>query len=242
MTRILLCDDDRGDLSAIAGMVEAYYDGVAAASCVVTCFHDPIAALGYVEDGNAVDIAILDIIMPEMSGIELAARMRELDFSGYLVFLSTINDYAAQSYAVNAYSYIVKPPEKKAVFELLSGVEKARQAMDRGGFPLTRRSGVRFIQFSELMYAEVTDHRLHFHLIDGEVVSIYASLREFSEILLREPRMLQPHKSFIVNMDYVRACENRAIFMRDGARISVPRGFSEMRAKYLEWMFGQTGW
>jgi DNA-binding LytR/AlgR family response regulator len=168
--------------------------------------------------------------------------MRELGFGGYLIFLTYSNDFAAQSYSVKAFSYILKPADGKKVCELLDAIEKTRRANDRNGFSLTRKSGARFVLFTELLYAEVMDHHLHFHLIDGEVICIYAALRDYSDLLLSQPQMIKPHKSFIVNLDYARACENSAIFMRDGTRISVPKDFETIKEQWLECLFGRKDW
>jgi DNA-binding LytR/AlgR family response regulator len=244
MTRILICDDNSDDLSEIAKITEDFYKGanVPAASCSVLKFSDPLKALEYVEDGNTIDIAILDILMPKMNGMELAANIRSLGFSGFLIFLTSTNDFAAQSYSVKAFSYILKPAERQEVSDILEIIEKARLVEDRNGFPLTRRSGVRFVLYTELCYIEVINHQLHFHLIDGEIISIYATLKEYSELLLGQPQMCRPQKSFIINLDYARNFEKSAIFMRDGMRISVPKDFETLKEKWLERMFGRKGW
>jgi DNA-binding LytR/AlgR family response regulator len=246
MTRILICDDNSDDLDELYKFTEDFYNGADSNAPLTPCsilrFTDPQKALDYIEDGNKIDIAILDVIMPGMNGMELASGMRNFGFGGYLIFLTSSNDFAAQSYSVKAFSYILKPAEKEAVTQLLSIIEKLRQANDRNGFPLTSRGGVRFVLYTELMYIEVINHKLFFHLIDGEVVSIYATLKEYSEMMLRESQMCRPQKSFIINMDYVHSFENSAIFMRDGKRISVPKDFENLKEKWLERMFGQEGW
>ncbi|MDR0948757.1 MAG: LytTR family DNA-binding domain-containing protein [Lachnospiraceae bacterium] len=242
MTRILICDDNSDDLEHLYQITADYYNEAdqhtSVASFSILKFNDPRKALDYIEDGNKIDIAILDVIMPGMNGMELAAGMRTLGFDGYLLFLTSSNDFAAQSYSVKAFSYILKPAKKEAVNELLALIEKTRQANDRNGFPLTRRSGVRFVLYTELMYIEAMNHQLHFHLIDGDTNRISATLREFSEMLLALPQMCRPQKSFLINLDYARSFENSAMIMRDGTRISVPKDFEHLKEKWLERMFG----
>jgi DNA-binding LytR/AlgR family response regulator len=246
MTKILICDDNSADLDELYKITEDFYNGsdknAPVASYSVLKFTDPRRALEYIEDGNKIDIAILDVIMPGMNGMELASGMRALGFGGYLIFLTSTNDFAAQSYSVKAFSYILKPAGKEAVSELLTMIEKMRQANDHNGFSLKRRSGVRFVLYTELMYIEAMNHQLLFHFIDGETTIIYATLREYSEVLLAQPQMCRPQKSFIINLDYARSFENSAILMRDGVRISVPKDFETLKEKWLERMFGCKNW
>jgi DNA-binding LytR/AlgR family response regulator len=241
MTKLLICDDNSNDLDELQKIIENFYNENATPYSVIR-FSDTQKVLGFVEDGNKVDIAILDVIMPEKNGMELAAEMRNLGFDGFLVFLTSSNDFAAQSYSVKAYSYILKPARKEAVNKILSNIEKLRQENDRNGFTLTRRSGVRFVLYTELMFVEVINHQLLFHLADGEVISIYATLKEYSEMLLSQPQNCRPQKSFIVNLDFVRYFENSAIFMRDETRISVPKDFENLKERWLERMFGHRNW
>jgi DNA-binding LytR/AlgR family response regulator len=242
MTRILICDDNSDDLREVYSITEEFYSNadksLPVAPCSILKFNDPEKALEYIEDGNKIDIAVLDVLMPRMNGMELAMEMRKLGFSGYLIFLTSSNDFAAQSYSVKAFSYILKPAKKREVSELLEIIEKMRQAEDRNGFPLSRKSGIRFVLFTELMYIEAMNHQLQFHLIDGEIINTYATLKEYSQLLSDKPQMCKPQKSFIVNLDYVRNFENSAIFMRDGTRISVPKDFESYKEQWLERMFG----
>jgi DNA-binding LytR/AlgR family response regulator len=241
MTRILICDDNNDDLDELQKIIEDFYNEASLPYSVLR-FSDPRQALDYIEDGNKVDIAVLDVIMPEKNGMELAAGMRDLGFDGFFVFLTSSNDFAAQSYSVKAFSYILKPARMQAVNEVLSNIEKLRLENDRNGFPLTRRSGVRFVLYTEFMFVEVINHQLLFHLANGEVISIYGSLKEYSELLLSQPQNCRPQKSFIVNLDFVRYFENSAIFMRDKTRISVPKEFENLKERWLERMFGHRNW
>lgn len=159
MTHIIVCDDSREDLALISTIIKSFYDGtsdrLAAVPYLLSCFSDPAEVLAYAEDGNKIDVAILDIMMPDINGVELASGLRDMGFEGYLIFLTTFNDFAAQSYAVKAFSYMLKSAKEEEFFDLLQNIENMRRATDRNGFILTCRNETRLILFSELMYAEV---------------------------------------------------------------------------------------
>ena len=59
--------------------------------------------------GHAVDIAILDINMPEIDGITLAARIKQISPQTAILFLTAYKEYAFDAYAVHPMGYLLKP-------------------------------------------------------------------------------------------------------------------------------------
>lgn len=73
------------------------------------------------------DIVFLDIEMPGLNGIEVAAQMQEKDMP-YLVFATAYNEHAIKAFELNAIDYLLKPFNEE---RLASTLEKIRENMDR---------------------------------------------------------------------------------------------------------------
>lgn len=75
------------------------------------------------------DIALLDISMPGVNGLDAARQIRELDPRGIIVFLTAFDefDYAKQAIAVQALEYLLKPVEDT---ELVTVIEEAIRILD----------------------------------------------------------------------------------------------------------------
>lgn len=71
-------------------------------------FTDPQQALDYLRDHPA-GLALLDINMPKIDGITLAARIKEMYPSMIVLFLTAYREYALDAYAVHAAGYLLKP-------------------------------------------------------------------------------------------------------------------------------------
>lgn len=71
-------------------------------------FTEAQAALDWLRD-HAADIAILDINMPGMDGITLAARIKELYPKTAILFLTAYREYALDAYSVHPDGYLLKP-------------------------------------------------------------------------------------------------------------------------------------
>lgn len=113
---ILLVDDDRLVLTTLSsGLVSEGYRVVAAES--VTEAEDLLAS------GMRPDLAIVDVIMPERSGLELARRLRDLDHIPFLLLTATADPKVVdEARTGGALTYIVKPID---VFQLVPAIEAA---------------------------------------------------------------------------------------------------------------------
>lgn len=80
------------------------------------CFTNAKEALGYFDEHN-VDIAILDIVMPQMTGIKLAALIKEKSPQTAIIFLTTFPQYAMDAFTVHATGYMLKPLDEKRLLE-----------------------------------------------------------------------------------------------------------------------------
>jgi DNA-binding NtrC family response regulator len=89
--------------------VESYFDGASALSAY---------------EKSTPDIIFLDIIMPDMNGIELARKIRAIDPTQIVIIISASNDMdkISESIEVGVNSFIQKPMDTKKIIELLNNV------------------------------------------------------------------------------------------------------------------------
>ena len=66
------------------------------------------------------DVAILDIEMPEMSGIELAGKLREIRSDIMIVFITAYDEYIHDANEINGDHYIVKPYTKETLNNVMA--------------------------------------------------------------------------------------------------------------------------
>ena len=88
-------------------------------------FSYPDEALAWLGNHSA-DIALLDIDMPSMSGIELAAKIKALRPEVAVIFLTGYSQYALDAFNVHASGYLLKPITKERLAEEIAYVASVR--------------------------------------------------------------------------------------------------------------------
>ena len=72
-------------------------------------FSNPLQAMEYIRSNNDIDVAFLDISLPEISGIEIAKSLKENDPTINIVFVTAFAEYALDAHALHASGYLTKP-------------------------------------------------------------------------------------------------------------------------------------
>ena len=139
---------------------------------------------------------------------------------------------------VGAYYYQLKPIWKDSFFHLTDAVLAECRKHTQHSLILRCKSGVTRITLDSLEYCEVQGRTLVFHLLDGTVIESSGSMDELARQLADYPGFLRPHRSYLVNMEYVQNITAKSITMESLAEVPLPHGrFTAVRDQYLEYSF-----
>lgn len=86
---------------------------------LVGAFTNPLEALEYAKS-HPVDFALLDIEMPQMNGIELAKRLREIKGDMIIIFVSGYSDYVLEALKMKSDYYVLKPYSREDILDALT--------------------------------------------------------------------------------------------------------------------------
>lgn len=101
--KIIIVDDNKKDLDAANKFCKKVMP-----DSEIICFDDPLSALAKARE-TEIDIALLDIIMPDLNGIELGKYLKELNPFINLIYISESTDYAFEAMKLHASGYMQKP-------------------------------------------------------------------------------------------------------------------------------------
>ena len=165
------------------------------------------------------ELGLFDIVLPEMSGMDLAHKVREEDGNMAIIFLTNLAKYAIEGYSVNASGYILKPIN---YFNLALSLKRALAfALAHGEEhgPIMKAAG-RSFALRSVYYCEVRDHTMVFHL-KKEEVSCRGALSEIEK--LGNGRFSKTHASFLVNLSEVSMVSANEITLSNGEKVPLSR-------------------
>lgn len=201
-------------------------------------FHSPLDLIAEIERGIRFDILFLDVLMPGENGIDVATEIRNYDKNAKIIFLTSSAEFAVQSYTVNAFYYQLKPICEESFFRLMDAVLSQCKKEQASSLILHCKNGITRINPTQLEYCEVIHRTLFIHLTSGKVLECSGSLNELAGQLVPYGSFLRPHRSYLVNLEYIQNLSYHAITMSCLAEIPIPRGkYNEIKNAFLEYAF-----
>lgn len=201
MYKIGLLEDEQEQAERLLGFLERYRDAHPGFSYTIQRYGRAMDLLDHYD--RDCDLLFLDIRLPDMTGMEAAHRIREVDRRVMIVFVTSLTQYAIEGYSVQAFDYIVKPIS----YEPFSAkLERAVRVLSyrQTGVVLdikTREGGLRLTS-DMIHYLEVFDHDLLIHTDDG-VIKQWGSLSKY-EKQLEGAHFARCNSCYLVNLKYVR--------------------------------------
>lgn len=180
------------------------------------------------------DVIFLDILMGTLTGIEIARNIRTLDQNVRLIFITSSNDYASESYEVSAAGYVLKPFDRR-------GMEKIRNilapAVQENAECITLPKGTQLI-LQNIIYTEFYNHHVLIHQKQGENLRLRISQSEMERLILPYPYFINCFRGIIVNLNEVSQLESDYFVMKDGTHVPVSRRkAAETKTSWSEFLF-----
>ena len=237
MIKIAFCDDDMEVLHQMNELLDRYRVE-RNEDITYAAFQSPFELLTEIEKGIRPDILFLDVVMPGQNGMDVAKEIRQYDTNMKIIFLTSSPEVAVESYSVGAYFYQLKPIWEESFFRLMDAVLAECEKKKKNSLILRSKDGITRIDLQQLEYCEVLGRKLLFHLENGAVLESAGSLDDLAGQLMQYSNFFRPHRSFLVNMEYIQNISSRSIKMVNDAEIPIPHGkCSEIKNTYMEYAF-----
>jgi len=233
MIKVVAIDDEPLALQLVKGYVEK-----TPVLELSGAFDNPVEAVAFIGSSD-VDLVLLDVQMPDLTGTELA---RVISGGPKVIFTTAYEKYALEGFRLDAVDYLLKP---FSYAEFLKAANKAVKLieLERKELPGLEVSNdflfikseykIRRMNFSEIHYIEGLKDYVKIFLTGEKKPVLSLSTLKALEARLPADRFMRVHRSFIVNLETVKVIERGRIVYGE-VRIPVTDQYRENFQKYLD--------
>lgn len=231
MYQIALCDDEVAAVKVFAPQITATFEKLGC-PVTLTTFNDPCRFLESLQAGNAYHAVFLDIDMPRLDGIALGKKLRELDYSIAVVFVSSRTERVFETFAVQPLRFLRKSrfsaelPD--AAREILRTLEKAKTQTVTFGDATQSFC----LPVADIRYCEIVGKTLSIHLPKNTVNLRYRM--SDAEEQLQPYGFLRIHKGYLVNCAAIFCIRKDCVELTNGEILPLSRRRSE---EFMEKIF-----
>lgn len=226
---IAICDDNENQISELRRLLDEW----AADKPFALVIEEYISAESFLFSyhDKPCDLLLLDIEMRGINGMELAKHLRSNGDMLPIVFITGYSDYISEGYDVEALHYLLKPVSKEKLFVVLDKyVEKRSVKADE--LLIETADGATHISVDRITYIEAFGRKTAIHLSDDTVVDCTMNISKFSAMQVNG--FVSSHRSYIVNLRYVRTIGKTDIVLDNGKNISLSRRlYKEVNEKFI---------
>lgn len=217
--KIAICDDDAQQCEYIRGIVSTWFQK-----------NHHLAEIKLYEDAKSFlfdywtekdyDLLLLDVEMPQISGIELAKEVRKDNAAVQIVFITGFYEYFSDGFDVSALHYLIKPVDEEKLYPVLEKAINNLAWRQRSVLISTPELDVK-VPLSEILYVEADKVYIIAHTLHGDWRS-RISLAKFSEQL--DDTFLKVHRSFVVGLRHIQRVSRTEVTMLNGDNVPIRRG------------------
>lgn len=233
--QIAICDDSLIDRELVIDLLHSYFNKNPM-NYTLTQFENGVDLLYDIEDGSWFDVIFLDIYMSNMLGIQVAHKLRDLNFKEKIIFLTASSEFAVDSYEVDAFGYLLKPLSMEKTFKIM---DKVTSTYDSGTYQIRSKSKIISIPYNEITFIESRNSKCILHRKDGTSYNIYKHLSEI-ESQLDDPRFLRCHQSYFVNMDYICQADKQFLLSTGDTVLIRQRNLKAIKQIYIDYCISKS--
>ena len=218
-----------------AGLLESYAKKTPYLNLTGT-YNSAVTAMRDLRE-HPVQLLLLDIQMPELSGIEFA---KILPHDTKVIFTTAFPQYAVEGIKVNALDYLLKPVSYQ---DFLQATDKAldwfsvvqkQQTYERDRYLFVKSDyKLQRIALDSILFIEGLKDYVRFYLTSGERVMSLMSMKRLEDYLPR-PEFMRTHRSYIVHMPKVSSVDRLRLVMGPELYIPISDNYKDDVMNYIE--------
>lgn len=223
---VAICDTQKNDIPAIETAVGEWLASSGADGTRLDVFTDIQTVKERLADGYSADTYIIGVPTHGTGGIEIARviRLRQPDVP--LIFLAGARTSAFEAYELHGLRYIMKPADPDELCSALDMALLLYRTLPASTVTVRMPGETRSVNADDIVFVENNVRAMRYVLRDGSTLAgtrRNISFEDYFAPLLSSGRFVQPHKSFIINIRYIRSVKASSVVMTNGVQVPISR-------------------
>lgn len=226
MIKIAVCDDDEIFISKTLKNAVSAAAKSAGITSKIRFFIDGTSLLNRFQNGEYYDIVVLDIDMPKIGGKELAAKLREIDMSFFLVFITSYPDELVNTIPYRINAFIPKNGDVKNYEAELTRVFTEYQRIK------PEHEMIKVNKDGESIYLKLPLNSIYWFKISDKIIRMRTiteeyilSERVFSKVAesYASKGFFEVHRNTLVNLRKIHSVSESSILLDNGEQLPLSR-------------------
>ncbi len=238
MIKIAICDDDERELTKTCELCRSFTAGHKEMGILIESFSSGAALLEHMSNGKkSYDILLLDIYMPQMTGMELASSLRKKKDDCQIIFLTTSMEHAIEAFSLHATHYLVKPYTSEQLEDALNKAISVLEKNNKANILLKTSTGLQRVNLKDIIYSETEKHIQNIHLEEGKALQIRITCNELFDMLCWDSRFYKCGSTYIMNLDKIKEITAKHILFENGDELPMQRRqYKELLNLYTQYL------
>lgn len=173
---------------------------------------------------NLYDLIILDVLLPnDISGFEIAKRIREHDDDSNILFATSLKDNFNEGFRYEAIQYLVKPIDYDSLAECLDKTLQLARTRSSKFFSINNNGKTVKVPFKDVLYFSSFTHSIEVFCVN-ENYKFRQNINELASHLPKE--FVRCHRSIITNINHIYSIDKNEIVLDDNTKLPVSRTYS----------------
>lgn len=221
MLRIAICDDEKKILLELEETTDIFFKGYCV-DCKIQTYQSSENLWYDLQDGIYYDLFLLDIEMPQVSGMDLAGRIRDASPAAKIIFITSHMEYAITAYEFSVFRYITKTQIEEKLSLALRDFYKLFCLERDEYYTIEIKNHVERLPYREILYVLKEGKYAVFHLQGGRIKSVRKTLSQvFGEI--GRKYFCFADRGSIINLANVAGMDGDRIFLPEGGELIISR-------------------
>ena len=222
MLNIAICDDSELDALAARKVIKNTLNNLNQEAEIEYYLNAEDMQDKLLKKNKPLDLLILDIDMPGVSGLDLAEKLRANNLKLLIIFLSNYEEFVFKAIEFKPFRYIRKSKlETEMPFAIQSAVKVIAANSDLQITLDTDNGNIR-IMMSEIMYYETEKRKVAVILKNGKKLIVNKNITEMQKHIQNE-KFIMIHRSCVVNVDHVHNIHDYAVKLDNNETLIVSR-------------------